>query len=1418
MFSLKFSRMVLLLISFFTSFLIASDMCVNSKSHSFSSGLTDIYTDSYSGNQFDNGDYENYYFELSTPGTITFIDNSPSNKLKFTYSKNNCPSINEAAMFNGQKIVFESAEDFNLKISSSGNNQKYNFTIKYEPTLSHADAVCYNNLQNSGTCTSNGTCQGGIGCTSTFPLTNISNNDLKNFTVYYEEDGISRTMSQNCTLSSSGSCNIVSNIDMGVLGILNQATSFSFDNDFLAEQNNSISSTASTDDNTCPNPDNLYAEYQIDTIFYKGKIQPCPETIINFEQEIYNISEDYNAPIGSTSLLEVKVTLSEAVTYDIEVNYNMLEGEALAGLDYVDNQGVITIPAGAKEKIIYIGIYHDMHIELDESFFLTLANPKPLDGQPNNGRVRIGTDRTKIVILEQGAENLPICYEDNFGTTLDDKWRTLYSNGSFNPSIVNGRLRLTPGVKNIATAVTKDYEFPSKYNMIVVEFEQFAYGGCGSSHDGVGIDGADGIVAVLYDSAVGASPVPGAYGGSMGYAQGHGKNGFEGGWLGLGIDEYGNYANCNEGRVGGLTGTSCDSGNAFNAQNYRNYASIRGDGTGSTGYDFLAASTQLNPKVAVKDTSNASPGHKYRMTADARDPNHLFITLERDAGSGYQVIINKFDAKDPQYNQTTTPELVRFALTAGTGGGCNNHEIDELRVSGICQVYNPTAPEITTAKADIVNNFAPILYNSGIKNITTKIVSKLQSITGVYLNSIGQTVPYQSSAPDSLFFKIMPYISNEDCSERELLLDSNGNPAIINVSNGNYSADLDVLMPSNARKNVRFGISALDMSELYDASQETCLLNSSTTGNLQGIGQCINSETKYKKIFGEAAWQRCYNNNGAPCKSENHGRGDGEYNHAYGCLMCTLDSNTSCSSDNFAIRPYAFKAFGLNQYKKAGEDFNITVKALNEATYALNSGHSNTISGVNDYNASIGDLDFTSVLFNETDPTISTNCPSAGTFSVLNPFDSFSNGEAIVQLKFSETGILDINISERVGAEFAAIDNKAYDTVNAERYIMPSSTTYQIDNIANSILMAFIPYQFDTNATVVSTGGVNWVYDHNASLPDPQTGNVNVATLKDMSVAVKYHIQAKNKDGAITSNFTNTCFFNTGAPFINGLKKNTTFDLFLDITLVGSNTANESLNFYVEEDGAGAVWMPAIDTLINNIPKLYQLLVFPANFTNGESRTSVYLNVERSPNQAINPLFITFVDANTSTSWMANPGATNIFNGDALDVNRTFYSGRSFTPRQRYHTNIGTAPVYYEIYCNQATGCDTTLLPVGVNSFIEDSLWLTNTAHTAALGGQNRIINQKAGGNRVTATNSLGALPDTTAITYDGSRSFPYTTTMQHLPQSWLIYNKYDAGAASNDFEVEYLGGQDGSWAGKHETNTTTTTTSSPVTNRRVMW
>ena len=449
--------------------------------------------------------------------------------------------------------------------------------------------------------------------------------------------------------------------------------------------------------------------------------------VIGWQYSSYTMSENFAAALGTSQAYPMNIVLSYAVNYDINVTYNTVDDTAIGtgtsgGTDFrtITNQ-TVTIPAGSTSVSVNMDIYHDDPIEGDENFTVVLSNPV------GSGGVVLGTGTATDIIPAQDTNTitLPQCYQDNFNSSsLDSSWRTLFSSGGFTPQIISNRLRMTPALGNIATAITKDYQFPSQENVIVVEFTHYAYSG----------SGADGLAFVLYDSAIGASPTVGAFGGSLGYAQKcpnnqyyapyggtctsdagtSGANGFQGGWLGLGLDEFGNYENPNEGRIGGNNFIS-------------NGVSIRGSGNGQTGYNFLQGTVSQTPPLWTNSTT-PSPGDKFRMTVDARDPAHLYIQLQRDTtgtGNNYQTIISNFDAKASQYNQSATPAFVRLALTASTGGSNAIHEIDDLTVWGRCTPYNPSVTNSFDAWENIGNDSNSPPSN---RSIYTKITNLLTSL------------------------------------------------------------------------------------------------------------------------------------------------------------------------------------------------------------------------------------------------------------------------------------------------------------------------------------------------------------------------------------------------------------------------------------------------------------------------------------------------------------------------------------------------------------------------------------------------------------------------------------------------------------------------------------------------------------------
>jgi MSHA biogenesis protein MshQ len=268
---------------------------------------------------------------------------------------------------------------------------------------------------------------------------------------------------------------------------------------------------------------------------------------------------------------------------------------------------------------------------------------------------------------------LPYCFTDNFtgadGATPSADWATTSSSGSFGqPKIYGNRLRLTNASSNVATAAHLQKLFPGAGNKIIVTFDYFAYNG----------SGADGIALTFSDAST--SPQAGAYGGSLGYAQRCGVDGFAGGWVGIGIDEYGNFRNDGECRGDGGTPNG----------RVQDSVAVRGSGSGTTGYLIHEESGTLSPGVD-QPGATAGPGHRYRIVIDHSDGTHAYMTVERDTGSGYSTIIPQYDAK-AEAGQAAVPTNWMLSYTGSTGGSTNIHEIDNLSVCTIQPIIDAAGP------------------------------------------------------------------------------------------------------------------------------------------------------------------------------------------------------------------------------------------------------------------------------------------------------------------------------------------------------------------------------------------------------------------------------------------------------------------------------------------------------------------------------------------------------------------------------------------------------------------------------------------------------------------------------------------------------------------------------------------------------
>lgn len=297
--------------------------------------------------------------------------------------------------------------------------------------------------------------------------------------------------------------------------------------------------------------------------------------------------------------------------------------------------------------------------------------------------------------------------------------------GRLPDTVGSGALRLSNGAAGTGTngnnqtgAVYSKFSFPSNAG-VDITFKTVTYGGNAYVNHAGYKSGADGIVFFLADadkaSVVDRSTEVGAFGGSLGYSCGNAKtvnDGLYGAYIGLGIDEFGNFSN-----PGDNTHTGPGQG--------QNRVTLRG--AGDTNWEWLNANhpryypsslSSANQQNAVKITCSTGFLHDYSNPSSVKKKEKLaynYNYIAHENLSNDKPIYNQQGIDKPtrtkanpityglkitqdgllslsySYNggietpiitqqsisasNGPLPRAFRFGFAAGTGGGSNVHEI-----------------------------------------------------------------------------------------------------------------------------------------------------------------------------------------------------------------------------------------------------------------------------------------------------------------------------------------------------------------------------------------------------------------------------------------------------------------------------------------------------------------------------------------------------------------------------------------------------------------------------------------------------------------------------------------------------------------------------------------------------------------------
>lgn len=291
---------------------------------------------------------------------------------------------------------------------------------------------------------------------------------------------------------------------------------------------------------------------------------------------------------------------------------------------------------------------------------------------------------------------------ETFRTSTADGW--VFAGTGYTPTLTSGGadpagdgwLRLTSLGTYQATSAYYNTAFAATNATIYASFNYQSWGGTG----------ADGITFFLFDGSKTFSI--GADGGSLGYAQKTGVDGLNGGYLGIALDEWGNFSAGTEGRSGGI-GQTPDS------------FSVRGPGSGTTGYDYLGGTGTLGTSIDTPSVGSR-PATVNTVQVLLSATNQLTVTLQQGSLAAQTVL-------SMDLSGYARPETLMFGFSSGTGASTNYHEIRNLNVTTL--VANLWDGGAGDGQWGSFNNWNPDIVPAAGADILfdNTFVSSAQSIT-----------------------------------------------------------------------------------------------------------------------------------------------------------------------------------------------------------------------------------------------------------------------------------------------------------------------------------------------------------------------------------------------------------------------------------------------------------------------------------------------------------------------------------------------------------------------------------------------------------------------------------------------------------------------------------------------------------------
>ena len=327
----------------------------------------------------------------------------------------------------------------------------------------------------------------------------------------------------------------------------------------------------------------------------------------------------------------------------------------------------------------------------------------------------------------------------------------------------SGWLRLTSATANQKGYLYVQQTFPTALGVIA----DFEYTTWRSSNDNY--FGADGFTVFLFDGAVtDANFSLGGYGGSLGYAtysNPAGKKGLSGGYIGLGFDEYGNYAVASEGRNGGTAAVVPNAivlrgptSPTYNLSNPYLIHTPLGDRTGGDAAIRARDEIDYNTLTATRPTENQFY-RRVQIYLTKVGADYLITVKWKKQGQSAFTTVLTYTMSGTTY---PLPANLRIGFAASTGGGYNFHEIrnillttpGNIRVdsrSDTASLCNDSNTNPVTFKIEVTNDTAATLNNIDFTNQIQDAAGTLLDISKFKISSLSTSGFTSSTLPTSTF-------------------------------------------------------------------------------------------------------------------------------------------------------------------------------------------------------------------------------------------------------------------------------------------------------------------------------------------------------------------------------------------------------------------------------------------------------------------------------------------------------------------------------------------------------------------------------------------------------------------------------------------------------------------------------------------